>query len=493
MNFKKAIFFVFLMISVSLVFPQGAAINNTGSAADPSAILDVSSIDKGALLPRMTDVQRNAIVNPADGLIIYNTVTKCINLFKSGSWFEICGNCVPPATPVAGNNSPVCSGDTIKLTSTAVPNATYSWTGPNGFTSTLKDPKIPNSSTANSGIYSVVATVGACSSSAAVTTVTVNQSPSSAFTMNPTSAGINTNITFTPNVTGATYSWVFQGGTPATSTIQNPVVQWGTTGTFNITLTVTQAGCTSGVTTNNITISSCGSIHGSQTFNYTGSAQTWQVPVCVTSISASVYGAQGGSGYSGNTNYGGLASATLTVTPGETLTIYVGSQGSGVNGGFNGGGPGAGSGYGGGGASDIRQGGTSLNERIIVGAGGGGGSYWSSLEVVGGKGGGLTGEDGYRVPADAGGQGGTQTGSGTGTCSSMNNPIVSGGFGYGGNSNNGCGCDGYGGGSGWYGGAGSGNCRGGGGGSNYVTPTGSSNVVHTRGVKVGDGQIIITW
>ncbi|MBL7964300.1 MAG: hypothetical protein JNM31_10715 [Flavobacteriales bacterium] len=49
------------------------AINATGAAAAPSAILDVSSTTRGLLIPRMTLAQRGAIATPADGLMIYQT------------------------------------------------------------------------------------------------------------------------------------------------------------------------------------------------------------------------------------------------------------------------------------------------------------------------------------------------------------------------------------------------------------------------------------
>jgi hypothetical protein len=52
---------------------QGVAINNDNTAPDASAMLDLKSTDKGLLLPRMTQAQRNAITNPATGLMIYQT------------------------------------------------------------------------------------------------------------------------------------------------------------------------------------------------------------------------------------------------------------------------------------------------------------------------------------------------------------------------------------------------------------------------------------
>ncbi|MFI5166691.1 MAG: hypothetical protein ACHQQS_08735 [Thermoanaerobaculales bacterium] len=79
-----------------------------------------------------------------------------------------------PATPVASNTGPYVVSNTIVLMASTVPGATYSWTGPNGFTSTQQNPTIPNSTTAMSGTYSVTATVDGCASPAGTTLVTVS-------------------------------------------------------------------------------------------------------------------------------------------------------------------------------------------------------------------------------------------------------------------------------------------------------------------------------
>ncbi len=54
-------------------YSQSVSINNTGAIADSTAILDVSSTVKGLLIPRMTALQKSAIVTPATGLLIYQT------------------------------------------------------------------------------------------------------------------------------------------------------------------------------------------------------------------------------------------------------------------------------------------------------------------------------------------------------------------------------------------------------------------------------------
>src|SRR3989442_1539265 len=67
-----------------------------------------------------------------------------------------------------------CVGATLQLSASTAAGATYSWTGPNGFSSILQNPNIPNATTAASGTYSVTVTVNGCTSAAGQTTASVN-------------------------------------------------------------------------------------------------------------------------------------------------------------------------------------------------------------------------------------------------------------------------------------------------------------------------------
>jgi hypothetical protein len=64
---------LFALVLAAPAFAQGVGINATGAAADTSALLDVSSVTKGLLAPRMTASQRGTIVLPANGLLVYQT------------------------------------------------------------------------------------------------------------------------------------------------------------------------------------------------------------------------------------------------------------------------------------------------------------------------------------------------------------------------------------------------------------------------------------
>jgi hypothetical protein len=52
---------------------QNVGLNNDGTTAHPSAILDMKATDKGVLVPRLTQAQRNAVAAPAPGLLIFQT------------------------------------------------------------------------------------------------------------------------------------------------------------------------------------------------------------------------------------------------------------------------------------------------------------------------------------------------------------------------------------------------------------------------------------
>jgi hypothetical protein len=83
----KKIIFLALIIAGLKSFSQSVAINTSGNAANTSAMLDVSSTNKGFLAPRMTTAQRTSIASPADGLLVYDTDTKSFWYF-SITWKE---------------------------------------------------------------------------------------------------------------------------------------------------------------------------------------------------------------------------------------------------------------------------------------------------------------------------------------------------------------------------------------------------------------------
>jgi CshA-type fibril repeat protein len=248
-----------------------------------------------------------------------------------------------------------------------------------------------------------------------------------------------------------------------------------------------------------------------ETFNYTGTNQSWTVPAGVASATVFLLGAGGGGAsiaVGGKGGGGGFVRGNLAVTPGEIYDVIVGQAGGGVAAAnlsgntwrtpatFGGGGRGGSllsitSGYAsGGGRSAIRVSGSSND---LVTAGGGGGGGYSNVSVRsegnGAPGGGLSG---LTSGAPAGG-GGTQIAGGAGGISGWG-ATYNGGSGVkfaGGDSND----EGGGGGGGWYGGGGGADINstvalgaggfGGGGGSSYVASLTGATTTPGRGRNPG--------
>jgi PKD repeat protein len=150
-------------------------------------------------------------------------------------------------TAAASSNSPVCEGAAIELYGGPKGMTSYSWTGPNGFGSSLPNPTIPSATSSNAGTYYLTVTYGGCVSDPVSTAVVVNKKPTA-------DAGADAEITEgssvviggSPTASGGagpyTYSW-----TPATGLsnagIANPTASPAINTTYTVTVSDSK-GCT---------------------------------------------------------------------------------------------------------------------------------------------------------------------------------------------------------------------------------------------------------
>ena len=143
--------------------------------------------------------------------------------------------------PLVNGGGPYCVGDTIQLTAQNQVGATFSWSGPNGFTSNQQNPTIPNCTMENAGVYTCTITVGDESSSAETEYVEVDAQPSADFTFTSACEGdpVQFTSTSTTNPTGqeiTSFEWDFGDGESASG--QNVSHAFDHYGDFEVTLNV---------------------------------------------------------------------------------------------------------------------------------------------------------------------------------------------------------------------------------------------------------------
>ncbi|MBK9512827.1 MAG: hypothetical protein IPO05_04190 [Flavobacteriales bacterium] len=239
------------------------------------------------------------------------------------------------AAPVITNtssNSPICAGATLSLTASATGSGTitYSWVGPNGFSSGAQNPSIIGATAAATGSYTVTASNG-CSSSQANVSVTVNPNPAT-----PTiSAGgpltfcAGGSVTLTSSsATGNVWS---TGATTQAITVN-------TSGTYSVTVTngngcsATSAGTTVTVNPNPATptISAGGPLTfcagGSVTLtSSSATGNVWSTGATTQAITVSTSGTYSVTVTNGNGCSATSAGTTVTVNPNPaTPTISAG-------------------------------------------------------------------------------------------------------------------------------------------------------------------------
>lgn len=150
--------------------------------------------------------------------------------------------------PTAVANTP-CAGGDLNLTGGPSGMATYSWTGPNGFTSTEQNPTITGVTTAAAGTYTLTITNPGGGTASTTVDVVINPLPSPVITgPNPVcqSTDGSTEIYSTPASAGSTYNWTVVGGTLSGQGTNQIAVLWTTPGpgSVSVTETVISTGCT---------------------------------------------------------------------------------------------------------------------------------------------------------------------------------------------------------------------------------------------------------
>ncbi len=180
----------------------------------------------------------NAFTSAAQNPTVVGVTTAAAGVYNLTVTANACSTTtnisVTVVTPTlnASNTGPYCEG-TVQLNATAA--SSYTWTGPNGFTSSLQNPTIPNSTPLASGTYTVKVSIGTCTA-INTTSVTVNPLPTPNIISNSPVCEAST-LTLQGSG-GGTYAW--SGPSAFSSNLQNisvPNVPVSSGGVYTLTVT----------------------------------------------------------------------------------------------------------------------------------------------------------------------------------------------------------------------------------------------------------------
>jgi len=191
------------------------------TATDATAGVIYSWVGPNSFVSGIQDPFITNVTTAASGTY---TVTVSLGMCKDSSTTIVNIKATPPL-PILSSNAPVCSGGTLNLFATDdSTDVTYSWVGPQGFTSTLQNPSISPVDTEATGFYSVVATLNGCPTIVVTEGVLVDSTPA-AITIGSNSPICQygtidlTAYTATP---GVSYTWT--GPLSFSSTMENPTI-----------------------------------------------------------------------------------------------------------------------------------------------------------------------------------------------------------------------------------------------------------------------------
>lgn len=187
-------------------------------------------------IPSATALSLDIVTNPAVGTYRYRLLVAEQGNIQSANC-RIASNPIVITVhdlpnPIASNNANVCEGGEIKLSVDV--GQSFSWIGPNGFSSTAQNPTIGNATLNNGGNYTV--TVKSAFGCEASRTIAVSVLPAFTAIISASSADIcEGNSTQLTASGGTTYTWLPVTGL-SNPNIANPLVSPATTTTYTVTV-----------------------------------------------------------------------------------------------------------------------------------------------------------------------------------------------------------------------------------------------------------------
>lgn len=264
------------------------------------------------------------ITAPGSGSSVDIVVT-CQNMIPYVSTMTIGASTDPPTADFTGSPTSGFAPLTVNFTDQSINATSWSWDFGDSTTATDENPTHQYTAI---GTYTVTLTAtNAYGSDTEIKTnyITVStlQAPGAGFSASSTSIYAGQSVTFTDESTNYpdSWSWTFAGGTPGTSSDQNPTVTYNTAGTYTVTLVAgNAAGSDTETKTNYITVTDAPLVYcDSQGNNY---SYEWIAGVEVGSMNNT-------SGAAGYTDFTSITCAlteggtfNVTLTPDFASTIY---------------------------------------------------------------------------------------------------------------------------------------------------------------------------
>ena len=176
-------------------------------------------------------------------------------------------SCPAPVANFSGTPTTLCAGNTVSFTDLSANTPTgWTWSFPGGTpsSSTSQNPTITYNTPGTYNVQLIATNANGSDTLLQTNYITVNtcgSAPVANFSGTPTTlcAGNTVNFTDLSTNTPTGWTWSFPGGTPSSSTSQNPTVTYNTAGTYNVQLIATNAnGSDTLLQTNYITVNNCG-------------------------------------------------------------------------------------------------------------------------------------------------------------------------------------------------------------------------------------------
>ena len=211
----------------------GATLTMQATSSDPSAKYTWTSTNSFTATTQSVTIPNLSTANAGT----YTVLITNSNLCTSALTANVVVNPLPTLANVSG--SMVCEGSSATLSASGA--TTYSWVGPNGYTSTSSSPIIINATVANAGVYTVTGATNGCTA-IGLASLMVDKKPVPTATGAAICLGGNGSISVLP--AGLTYAW--SGPASFSSSQQTPTITNATTsnaGTYNVLVTDTK-GCT---------------------------------------------------------------------------------------------------------------------------------------------------------------------------------------------------------------------------------------------------------